>query len=306
MPGTSTASSSSPEPGRPRAPERPSEITRTLGELGLRPDRRLGQSFLADPFVADAEAALVGTAPGEAVVEVGGGLGILTEALLRRGLGPLTVIERDPRLAAHLERTFGAEVRVLRADALRDPLPEARAVVGNLPYSTGTAILTRLLRAGTPRVVGLLQREVVERLSAAPGSRVYGRLTVLAAALGRVEPFRTVPASAFVPEPLVESQLFTAERHPTPPMAVPVDGLEAVLDPLFSSRRKQLKNLLPRLGPRPDDLAERAGWPEDWPTRRPEELPPEAYFRLAEARVGPSRSATGGSRARAPGSRPSR
>ena len=83
----------------PPVPERPEEIRSALAALGVRPSKEWGQSFLTDPFVADAEAALVGVKPGQPVVEVGGGLGVLTAALLRRGLGPLTVIERGTQLA---------------------------------------------------------------------------------------------------------------------------------------------------------------------------------------------------------------
>ncbi|HLY77573.1 MAG TPA: rRNA adenine N-6-methyltransferase family protein, partial [Thermoplasmata archaeon] len=94
-----------------------------LEGLELTPTRSRGQSFLTDPFVADAEAALVGTAPGDPVLEVGGGLGILTRALLRRGIGPLTVIEKEPRLAGFLRYHFGDRIAVVEADALVWPTP---------------------------------------------------------------------------------------------------------------------------------------------------------------------------------------
>jgi 16S rRNA (adenine1518-N6/adenine1519-N6)-dimethyltransferase len=268
-------------------PERPSDVRATLAELGIRPARSWGQSFLTDPFVADAEAALVEVPPGRPVVEVGGGLGILTAALLRRGIGPVTVIEKDPRLAAFLRSTFGRRIRVVAGDALDVDLPPADAVVGNLPYSVATAILVRLFERRVPRIVFLVQREVADRLAAGPGSKQYGRLSILASLYGRVELFRPVPAAAFSPVPEVESRLgvHVARPGPLPVRAVP--DFEEVVRVLFSSRRKQLGNLLPRLvapGQSASELAESAGWPADWSTRRPEELPPEAFFELANAR----------------------
>jgi 16S rRNA (adenine1518-N6/adenine1519-N6)-dimethyltransferase len=283
---TSTASSSPRSPPSPPefgVPERPEDIRRTLDALGVRPAKRWGQSFLTDPFVADAEAALLEVPPGEPVVEIGGGLGILTAALVRRGIGPLTVVERDPRLAGFLRSTFGERIEVIVGDAREVELPPARGVVGNLPYSVATPILIRLLEARTPRVVFLVQREVAERFGAGPGSKKYGRLSLLADLYGEVELFRTVAASSFSPVPEVESRLgvHVARRGPLPVVSVPT--FERVVRTLFSSRRKQLGNLLPRLANLPreaPELARAAGWPEDWATLRPENLPPEAFYAL--------------------------
>lgn len=264
-------------------PEHPEEIRRSLSSLGVRPSKGWGQSFLSDPFIADAEAALVEVPTGRPVVEIGGGLGILTAAMLRRGVGPLTVVERDPRLAGFLRSTFGDRIRVLVGDALSVELPPAECIVGNLPYSVATPILVRVLERRTPRVVFLIQREVAERLAAAPGSKQYGRLSLLARLYGTVELYRTVSASAFVPEPEVESRIGV---HVARPGGLPVSSIadfERVVRTLFSSRRKQLGNLLPHLTGRsgdPQRLAMEAGWPSDWSTRRPEQLPPEAFFAM--------------------------
>ena len=270
----------------PPVPERPDEVRAALDSLGVRPSKEWGQSFLTDPFVADAEAALVELPPGRPVVEIGGGLGVLTAALLRRGIGPLTVIERDRRLARFLATTFGARVRVVTGDALTVPLPPADAVVGNLPYSAATPILLRLFAARTPRIVFLVQREVAERLAAGPGSKKYGRLSIIAQLYGSLELFRTVGPAAFTPRPEVESRIgvHVARREPLPVPSVP--QFEEILRQLFSSRRKQLSNLLPRLTPSregADELARQAGWPPDWARSRPEELPPSDFFALARA-----------------------
>ena len=289
MSRTSTASSSPRNPAPmdaevPPVPSTPAEVRATLEALSVRPSREWGQSFLTDPFVADAEAALVELGPGHPVVEVGGGLGVLTAALLRRGIGPLTVIERDRRLARFLASTFGRRVRVVTGDALAVPIPTAEAVVGNLPYSVATPILLRLFAARVPRVVFLVQREVAERLAAGPGSKTYGRLSIIAQLYGSVELFRTVGPDAFTPRPEVASRIAVHKARAGPLPVPSVPAFEEILRQLFSSRRKQLANLLPRVVPDPtaiDEATRRAAWPADWARRRPEELPPEAYFALA-------------------------
>jgi len=265
-------------------PERREEILETLDAIGVVPSRRWGQSFLADPFVADAEAALADVDPGRPVVEIGGGLGVLTVALLRRGISPLTVVERDPRLAGFLRTKFGDRIEVIAGDALTVPIPDAGCVVGNLPYSVGTAILLRLLEMRVPRIVFLLQEEVAARLAAGPGSKEYGRLSLIARLYGSVELFRRVPPESFVPQPKVGGRIGVHSARSGDLPVPSVERFEAVVRTLFGARRKQLSNLLPRLAPSVGEakrLAEQAGWPPDWEHRRPEELPPEAYFALA-------------------------
>jgi 16S rRNA (adenine1518-N6/adenine1519-N6)-dimethyltransferase len=285
---TSTASSSRREGtgAVSPVPTRPGEVRDALVALGVRPSRALGQSFLVDPFVADAEAALVEVPPGRPVVEIGGGLGILTAALLRRGIEPLTVIERDPRLARHLRSTLGHRVDVLEGDALEVELPPSDAVVGNLPYSLATPILLSLFARRVPRVVFLVQEEVARRLAAGPGSKQFGRLSLIAQLYGSVELFRSVGPEAFYPVPDVTSRLGVHVARLGKLPVPSVSEFERLTQTLFSSRRKQLGNLLPRLTPSEaaaDRLAEAAGWPAGWNRLRPENLSPEAYFSLARA-----------------------
>ncbi|MCI4373228.1 MAG: 16S rRNA (adenine(1518)-N(6)/adenine(1519)-N(6))-dimethyltransferase RsmA [Thermoplasmata archaeon] len=289
MSRTSIGSSSHPDAessGLPPVPTTGTEVRAALARLEIRPSRGMGQSFLTDPFVADAEAALVELPPGHPVFEIGGGFGQLTSALLRRKLGPLTVIERDARLARFLRRTFGERITVLEGDALELPLPRAEVAVGNLPYSIATPLLLRLFEARVPRVVFLVQEEVARRLAAEPGSKDYGRLSIIAQLYGTVELFRTVPPSAFTPVPQVTSRIGV---HVARAEALPVPSVPAFVEMvrrLFSSRRKQLRNLMPRVIRAPTTasrLTRTAGWPEDWPARRPETLPPESYFALARA-----------------------
>ena len=278
MSRTSTASSS------PRSDPVRARTAATLRALGIRPDRSLGQSFLVDPFVADAEAALVEVRAGAPVVEIGPGLGALTEALLRRGIGPLTLIERDQRLARYLRREFGERVSVVEGDARTLAIPQDSSVVGNLPFSVATPLLLRFLDLGVPQIVALVQSEVAERLLAAPGSGAYGRLTLMAALRATVEGFLPVPAAAFEPVPRVGGRVVVLRRREGPLPVPEPDAFEALTRALFHARRKQLKNLLGSVvpvGTPLTEVADRADWPSDWATRRPEELPPEAFFRLA-------------------------
>jgi 16S rRNA (adenine1518-N6/adenine1519-N6)-dimethyltransferase len=296
---TSTGSSSRRKrrPGPPLA----RAIEAELRELGIRPSKRFGQSFLADPFVADAEAALVPPGTGE-VVEVGGGLATLTEALIRRGIAPLTVIERDPQLAGSLRRKFNDRVRVVQGDALTVDLGRPRCVVGNLPFSVGTPILRRLFELRVPSVVAMVQKEVADRLAAGPGSKVYGRLSILAALYGEVELFQVVPSEAFVPAPEVDARIFRFTRREDAIPVPSVPDFEVMIQKLFSSRRKQLKNLISAVLPRgvpPDDVLPKSAWPVDWAQRRPEELAPGSYFALAREldrrRTVPKRAGSSGS-----------
>lgn len=278
MSRTSTVSSS-PSDG---VPERPEEIDAALRRLGVRPTKSRGQSFLTDAFVADAEAALVDRSPGGRIVEIGGGLGLLTRALVRRGDRP-TVVERDPRLAGHLHRVFGSAIDLQPMDALGFPWRPGDRMVGNLPFAVGTPLLVRALRARIPQIVVLLQAEVAERVAAVPGGADYGRLSILVRLFATPELFQRVPARAFYPAPEVDGQIVMLTARPGDLPVPSVDRLESVVRILFSERRKQLGNLLPKVaGERPAaPLARAAGWPDGWARQRPQELPPEAYFRLA-------------------------
>ncbi|MHB1434996.1 MAG: 16S rRNA (adenine(1518)-N(6)/adenine(1519)-N(6))-dimethyltransferase RsmA [Thermoplasmata archaeon] len=265
-------------------PERPEEIDATLQRLGVRPTRARGQSFLTDAFVADAEAALVDRSSGGRIVEIGGGLGLLTRALIRRGDRP-TVVERDPRLVGHLRRVFGSSIDLHAMDALEFNWRPDDRMVGNLPFVIGTPLIVRALKARIPQIVVLLQAEVAERIAAVPGGADYGRLSILVRLYATPELFQRVPSRAFYPPPEVDGQIATLTARSGDLPVPSVDRLESIVRALFSGRRKQLGNLLPKVaGSRSAAaLARTADWPEGWERRRPQELPPEAYFRLAAA-----------------------
>jgi 16S rRNA (adenine1518-N6/adenine1519-N6)-dimethyltransferase len=227
--------------------------------LSHRPRKRFGQHFLHDPSVIERILQVVAPVPGERLVEIGPGEGALTLPLLARG-ARLTVIELAG-LAAPGER-------------LR--------LVGNLPYNVSTPLLFRFIEQ-LPVIRDMhfmLQREVVERMAAGPGSKTYGRLSVMLAVACRVEPLFDIGPGAFRPPPKVWSSVVRLEPWAEPPFPLPDPGRFAeVVRRAFGQRRKTLRNALSGLV---DEDAIRAAGCD--PGARAETLPPEAFARLALTR----------------------
>jgi 16S rRNA (adenine1518-N6/adenine1519-N6)-dimethyltransferase len=250
------------------------------------PRKRFGQHFLVDDGVVDAIVRAVDPRPGDALVEIGPGLGALTMPLLAR-CGTLTAIELDRELAAALRRHAAVEViegDVLRVDfaALAARAGRPLRVVGNLPYNVSTPILFHLLPAAT--VVAdqhlMLQSEVVDRMVAGPGSKAFGRLSVMLQWRYAIERVLDVPPQAFEPPPAVDSAV-VAMRPLSAPPAVDADVLAEVVAVAFSQRRKLLRHTLGRR------LVER-GFTGTFDTqRRAEEVPVSEYVALAAALAPP-------------------
>jgi 16S rRNA (adenine1518-N6/adenine1519-N6)-dimethyltransferase len=271
-------------PARPglRRAARPAGLT-ALPTVAVahRPRKRFGQHFLADRSVIDAIVRAVDPQPGEAIVEIGAGLGALTLPLLAR-CGALTAIELDRDLAARLRRTPGLELveaDVLRVDflalAARLESKGLLRIVGNLPYNISTPILFHLLEA-VDHVADqhvMLQKEVVDRMAAAPGRKDYGRLSVMLQWRYDIEPVLDVPPEAFDPPPRVDSAVV---RMTPKPAAAGVDPqlLGELVTVAFSQRRKLLRHTLGRWL----DARGVSGFDVQ---RRAEEVPVEEYLRLA-------------------------
>lgn len=220
--------------------------------MAERANRRLGQHFLHDPAVIARIVAAVAPRAGERIVEIGPGRGALTHPLAASG-GRLAVVEIDRTLAAALagDPSLGG-IEVIRGDALKVDYAELAAgeplrIVGNLPYNVSSPLLFRFLEAADHLrdLTLMLQREVVERMTAAPGTRAYGRLTVMLAARCRVEKLFTVGAGAFIPPPKVESAVVRLVPHAEPPFD-PGDWklFERLVRAGFGARRKTLRNAL--------------------------------------------------------------
>jgi 16S rRNA (adenine1518-N6/adenine1519-N6)-dimethyltransferase len=244
--------------------------------------KRFGQHFLADHGVIDAIVAAIDPKPGERVVEIGPGLGAMTDPLVAR-CGRLTVIELDRDLAARLRRRD--ELDVVEADVLTVDFAALAArmggplrVVGNLPYNISTPILFHLLGAVDAIVDQhfMLQKEVVDRMAAAPGSKAYGRLSVMLQWRYDIESVLDVPPESFEPPPRVDSAVVRMLPLPVPP-GVDVALLGELVGVAFSQRRKLLRHTLGRW------LEARGHGGAFDLQRRAEEVPVAQYVSLAQA-----------------------
>jgi 16S rRNA (adenine1518-N6/adenine1519-N6)-dimethyltransferase len=256
--------------------------------------KRFGQNFLADPRYVARIVDAVDPKPGDNVVEIGPGLAALTEGLIL-GAGRIAAIEIDRDLAARLREQFTPDhLSLHEADALTFDLaslgPGLR-IVGNLPYNISSPLLFRIASfAGTVRDVHvMLQKEVVARMTAEPGTADYGRLTVMLQATFRMERLFVVPAGAFRPVPKVESAVarLVPLREKAPAIADPALFARVVMG-AFMQRRKTLRNALSSVA---DDDAFAAA--DIDPQARGETLSVSDFVRLADA----IRARTGASKA---------
>ena len=254
----------------------------------LRADKRLGQHFLLDRQLLARIVRTAGDLRGRTVLEVGPGPGGLTRALLDADAGRVIAIERDPRCVAALAELAAAAGRleVIEADALRFDVARLGAdhlvAVANLPYNIGTPLLLLWLdRIELFDVMVLMfQREVAERLAAAPGSAAYGRLSVIVQWLCEVRIALHLPGRAFVPPPQVSSSVVQLTPRPRPMAPADKPVLERVLAAAFGQRRKMLRVSLKSLIANPLVLLEAAGVP---PTARAEEIDVAGFCRLARS-----------------------
>ena len=264
-----------------------SPLREVIRRHGLAARKSLGQNFLLDLNLIARIARAAAPLEGVNVVEIGPGPGGLTRALLQQGAATITAIERDERCVAALQELVAAypgRLSVISADALEiDPaslVPAPRKVVANLPYNVATALLLRWLpNIGSYASLTLMfQKEVAERLTAAPRSKDYGRLSVLVQWLAEVRRLFDVPARAFVPAPRVTSTLVRIEARPQPLAPCRREDLERVTAAAFGQRRKMLRQSLKSLGPAPEPLLAAAGVPA---TARAEELSVADFCALA-------------------------
>lgn len=271
-------------------------IRNLLARLDFIPSRSLGQNFLADANHVRKIAAAAGAAPGVRIVEIGPGVGSLTVGLLNSG-AEVVAIEKDARLAAVTSQTApGAQVvvadalkceisRVIREAAGRD-WPDPWHLAANLPYSTGTTIFVKILEE-VPEITGgvvMLQREVAQRLTARPGTRAYGAMSVLVGYFAAAQIAGRIPPGVFVPVPGVESVLITFDRHEEPPVGANRELLFELIRAGFSHRRKTFRNSISDLSWSDEALEACAAVGID-PARRAETMSLEDFSAIAEAAV---------------------
>lgn len=275
-------------------------LREVIARHGLMAKKSLGQNFLLDLNLTSRIARASGPLEGASVVEIGPGPGGLTRALLAGGAARVIAVERDPRCLpalAEIAARYPGRLTVIEGDALAVDLPPLLAgaparIVANLPYNIGTQLLTGWLTLDPwppwyESLTLMFQKEVAQRIVAAPGSEAYGRLGVLAGWRSQARIVFDVAPSAFVPPPKVTSAVIHLVPRADP---LPCDRrcLERVTAAAFGQRRKMIRQSLKGLGVDPAWLIAEAGLD---PTERAENLSVADFCRLArllgEARRGP-------------------
>ncbi len=262
-----------------------------IERFGLRARKELGQNFLLDLNLTGKIARSAGALEHATVIEVGPGPGGLTRSLLMHGAARVVAIERDPRCIGALEEIaarYPGRLELVAGDALKTDFSALAAgaddvrIVSNLPYNIGTQLLLNWI--ATPdwppfwkSLTLMFQKEVAERITAAPATEGYGRLGVLAGWRTQARILFDVPRQAFTPPPSVTSSVvqLTPRQHPLP---ADLRKLERVTEAAFGQRRKMLRQSLKTLGG--ETLLQAVGVDA---TRRPETLSVEEFVRLANA-----------------------
>ena len=259
-----------------------------IARHGLDARKSLGQHFLFDLNLTGRIARAAGDLSVGSVIEIGPGPGGLTRALLEAGARHVIAIERDDRAIAiqqEIAEAYPGRLEIMAADALAvdcaDLGAAPRKIVANLPYNISTVLLLAWLRRASAfeRMVLMFQKEVVDRLAAAPRSSHYGRLSVITQWLCEVKPLFNVDRRAFTPPPTVTSTIVELVPRAEPLAPARFETLERVTAAAFGQRRKMLRSSLKQLG-RAEELLALTGIEG---TARAEEIPVEGFCALARA-----------------------
>jgi len=225
----------------------PGETGRLIAETGVVPKKSKGQNFLTDGRVADRHVAYAEIQPGDRVLEVGPGLGILTKRLVEAS-DDLTCIEIDDTLADYIDNTYGDRLTLIRGDAVKIPFPPFDRFVSNLPYSVSTPIIFKLLDDPFKKAVVMVQKEFADRMVADVGSPDYSRLTVNLFYRAECKILENVPRSRFNPQPRVDSCLVSIVPRPAPFKVLDEGMFFRVTKTAFDHRRKKIGTSLKAAG----------------------------------------------------------
>ncbi len=216
----------------------------------VRAKKGLGQHFLKDKSIARKLADALSGNGYDSVLEIGPGMGILTQFLIGRQFRDFRVVEIDRESVAWLRESFPVSLNIIEGDFLKLQLdslfPGPFALAGNFPYNISSQILFRVLenRNRIPEVTGMFQKEVAERICTGPGSKSYGILSVLVKAFYDTKYLFTVPESVFSPPPKVKSAVIRITRNSTRELGCDEDLFFRVVKGSFNQRRKTLRNSL--------------------------------------------------------------
>jgi 16S rRNA (adenine1518-N6/adenine1519-N6)-dimethyltransferase len=271
------------------------QIEALLDRAGSRPRHQFGQNFMIDQNLVRTVAEAGQLTADDCAIEVGPGTGTLTEELLERA-GNVVVVEIDRDLAALLRETFAdrPRFRLIEGDALAGKhelsghLSQAIAyarksgqrvkLVANLPYNIASPLIIEMLIAGVDLLAFTVQKEVGQRIGAAPGSADYGPLSVMVQMLANVEVLRTLPPQAFWPQPTIDSALVRVVRDDR--LGATAKPFSRFVHSLFSFRRKTLRRGLLQAGYDAETILKKTGLDGQ---KRAEEFPPEVFVRMFEA-----------------------
>ncbi|MCR5559501.1 MAG: 16S rRNA (adenine(1518)-N(6)/adenine(1519)-N(6))-dimethyltransferase RsmA [Schwartzia sp.] len=263
-----------------------------LKAFNLHASKRLGQNFLIDAGVVNGIVATAEIEPGDRVLEIGPGIGTLTQALAEAG-ADVTAVELDKKLPAVLAETLKAydNVRIVPGDILKTDIralmgDEPFKVVANLPYYITTPIIMALLEQKLPitRIVTMVQKEVAERMTAEPGGKDYGALSVAVQYYTEPEFALNVPPKCFMPAPAVDSAVMDCVVRTEPPVDVKDEKMFfRVVKASFGQRRKTLTNALTGVGISKDDVKTVLSTAGVEGTRRGETLTLSEFAALADA-----------------------
>lgn len=257
---------------------------------GLAAKKSLGQNFLLDLNLTRKIARAAGPLEGVTIYEVGPGPGGLTRALLMEGAGRIVAVERDARCLpalAEIAAAFPGRLEIFSDDALKIDetrrLPGGVRIAANLPYNIGSALLVKWLTSETwppfwQSATLMFQREVAERLVAKPGSKAYGRLSIITQWRAKAKILFDVSPRAFTPPPKVTSSIVRIEPLAEPVAPARLADLEAVTAAAFGNRRKMLRQSLKSLAPDTEAFIRAAGLD---PTQRAEQLSVADFATLA-------------------------
>ena len=228
------------------------ETSRLISETGVVPKKSKGQNFLTDERVAQRHVDYACIEKGDRVLEVGPGLGILTNILVEKS-DDVTCIELDEILADYIEETYGDRITLIRGDAMKVDFPEFDRFVSNLPYSISTPVIFKLLEHNFKKAVVMVQKEFAERMVADVGLPDYSRLTVNMFYRADCRILETVPASRFKPRPKVDSALVEIVPRPAPFKVLDERTFFRVTEIAFNHRRKKIGTSLKSAGMIPKD-----------------------------------------------------
>jgi len=267
----------------------PSIIKALLDSLGHRPNKGLGQNYLIDSNILGIIIEAAKISPADRLLEVGPGLGALTQALLASG-AKLTAIEKDQTMVAHLREHFH-DLELLDADVLDINLNELFAgginkIVANLPYSVGSRFIVNALEANPlpERMVFMVQKEVADRLTAQPGGKDYGLLAVWSQLNYEVKCIKNVSPTCFMPAPKVWSAVVRFEKRAAPLADVTnYERFKKLVKMSFTQRRKQIGSNLRKNHPEFFQGLEKCGID---PAMRPEQISIQQWAALANAAEG--------------------